>query len=252
MERNGAKLNRTILLFRSLRHEVRNIIFWLAFARYKFRRDTHKDLSAASWVFDDLVVLVINLASRPDRMEQVRTQLNSIGVDRFFVVPAVDGRQTYPELSTLSGKRGCAESHLLALSLAQEYEVPALILEDDVLFIEPESLLRRVVDSFLSADAIDLLLLDWSTPRHRAIDSHLALVTDSVLTSAYVVKPRAIPQLRKDFVRSGKKLQKKQNLPIDHAWWRAQRWKLVAAASLQRMCRQSSGFSNIEAKHVAN
>ncbi|TXH69503.1 MAG: glycosyltransferase family 25 protein [Thiothrix sp.] len=91
-------------------------------------------------------IFLINLDRRPDRLEQVKTQLDQLGLE-FQRISAVDGSQLpadYPLLQkerflleqkkpAVIGEIGCAESHRLIWKqmIAQQLAF-ALVLEDDI------------------------------------------------------------------------------------------------------------------------
>lgn len=91
-------------------------------------------------------IFLINLDRRPDRLEQVKTQLEQLGLE-FQRISAVDGKQLpadYPLLQkerflleqkkpAVMGEIGCAESHRLIWKQMIANNLPfALILEDDI------------------------------------------------------------------------------------------------------------------------
>lgn len=91
-------------------------------------------------------IFLINLDRRPDRLEQVKTQLAQLGLE-FQRISAVDGSQLpadYPLLNkarflleqkkpAVMGEIGCAESHRLIWKQMITNNLPfALVLEDDI------------------------------------------------------------------------------------------------------------------------
>lgn len=91
-------------------------------------------------------IFLINLDRRPDRLEQVKTQLEQLGL-KFQRISAVDGSQLsadYPLLQkerflleqkkpAVIGEIGCAESHRLIWKHMIAHNLPfALVLEDDI------------------------------------------------------------------------------------------------------------------------
>ena len=235
---------------RAFRHELRNLLFWAAALRLVVRRSRFARISRRSWTLEDVPIMVINLPRRTDRLKQIRGEFSRIAVSEFEVVPGIDGREVFSENPVLAGKRGCAASHIEALSRARLLDRPVLVIEDDLVFTQPFEELKRTVDAFLIDSSLDLLLLDWSTVRAKSISSQLQLVTDSVLCSAYLAKPKAIGPIVRSFERSAKELEKGRDLPIDHAWWRPQRWELVTVAPRIRLCEQSAGQSDTRVAHV--
>ncbi|MCF8211986.1 MAG: glycosyltransferase family 25 protein [Rhodoferax sp.] len=92
---------------------------------------------ALNTFFDQVVV--INLASRPDRRREMRAQLQQIGLD--FGAPGVQvfeaTKPVDPAGFSSAGARGCFLSHLAVLRMARDQAARSvLILEDDVNFSE--------------------------------------------------------------------------------------------------------------------
>jgi GR25 family glycosyltransferase involved in LPS biosynthesis len=79
-----------------------------------------------------LLIQVINLASRPDRLAVMRSQLKNAGLD-FETQVAVDGKRAALESKFLSkGEIGAFKSHVNAMRRQKEAGVAySLILEDD-------------------------------------------------------------------------------------------------------------------------
>lgn len=245
-------LARVMLLRPIIRDHYRNLVFWCAPIHWFFRgwisqngRSAHVDD-----VFSNIKVVVINLESREDRLASITAELKRVGIDNFSVYPAVQGSARYREFPELSGKRGCADSHLDVLSEARETNQPVLVLEDDVQFMVRGDQLRSLVEKFLRDDRLDAFFLDWSSTRTIKISEDFKVVTDSVLASAYLLKQPAVSIVEKRFVTSSKQLARGKNFPIDHAWWFAQRYQLVCVAPNTQICKQTSGFSDIEKKYV--
>jgi GR25 family glycosyltransferase involved in LPS biosynthesis len=92
-----------------------------------------------------LLIQVINLASRPDRLAVMRSQLKNAGLD-FQTQVAVDGKRAALESEFLSkGEIGAFKSHVNAMRRQKEAGVAySLILEDDA------ALTSVVNDKFLS------------------------------------------------------------------------------------------------------
>lgn len=73
---------------------------------------------------------VINLESRPDRRQEIQSQLNSIGWSADFVkATRPDDQGDFPSI----GARGCFLSHLSALKSARGHHL--ILMEDDLNFV---------------------------------------------------------------------------------------------------------------------
>lgn len=88
-------------------------------------------------------IIYINLEHRKDRQLRLLQELTSIEIDsqKIFRVDAVH--------DILNGHRGCAQSHIKALELAQEKNFSnVLILEDDAMFIKDRRMLNHILERF--------------------------------------------------------------------------------------------------------
>lgn len=112
-------------------------------------------------------IFVINLERRPDRREEISTQLERAGMG-FTFVNAVDGLSLEEEILLISPHldrfaKACWLSHAKALDLASRESMPSLILEDDARL--PSDLARKM-ESWLHAmnlNGIGLLQVGFCT-----------------------------------------------------------------------------------------
>ena len=86
-------------------------------------------------------VMLINLESRPDRLEQATAEMQRLGIhqaERFDAIPSANGAL------------GCALSHAECLRrlLAKDWDA-MMVCEDDVEFLVERSHLDALVDAFL-------------------------------------------------------------------------------------------------------
>lgn len=83
----------------------------------------------------EILIQVINLASRPDRLALIESQLKNTGFD-FETLVAVDGRKDEFETNFLSkAEIGAFKSHVKALRRQKETGAAySLVLEDDAIF----------------------------------------------------------------------------------------------------------------------
>lgn len=237
-------------LRRYIRHEYRNLLVWVPFFRFTARTLVGRFFWKRESPRLNRVPepLVINLPFRPERRARMQVQLRRIGLNGFSFHPAVVGRVSFPHPAELSGKRGCAASHIEVLRKHLHSRTPLLVMEDDIDFIPDAKELHATVQHFLNSREMDVLCLhSWSARSLRA-DEMMAIATDITSTAAYLVKPRAIRFLLRDFQRSAKRLAKGKNLPIDHAWWRGQRWNLVFVIPHKPLATQVDGQSDISGR----
>lgn len=194
---------------------------------------------------DSLNPRVISLERRSDRQEKVASDLLSVGIENFTFTAAVDGQLEYGWLGALAGKRGCAESHSLLLESSLSLQMPLLVLEDDIVFHCTRTELLSVINAFLGDPTLDVLCLHYESDRTWEVSDLLSVGFAVVSTAAYVVKPRAIQTLIRDFRRSARELENHRNFPIDHAWWHSQGTSLLFALPTKKVSFQAMGYSDI-------
>lgn len=234
-------------LRRYVRHEYRNLLVWLPFLRLRARAlKSIFSPGQESWDQSQMPApFIINLPFRSERLSRVKSQLSRVGVEDFVVHPAVHGREAFPLPADMSGKRGCAASHIEVLRQHADSRSPIFVMEDDIDFVVGAEELQATILHFLRNKAMDVLCLHSWSARTRRADDTVSLATDVTSTAAYLVKPRAIRYLQRDFERSAKILARGRNVPIDHAWWRSQRWNLVFVVPNQQVATQVGGHSDI-------
>jgi GR25 family glycosyltransferase involved in LPS biosynthesis len=90
--------------------------------------------------YSDLKWIVINLPTRPDRLEETVQEFQRIGVAEYAHVQALDGKlfePCWPEGLHNVGARGCLESHIVtleAIAAIGDTDAAYVICEDDVRF----------------------------------------------------------------------------------------------------------------------
>lgn len=94
-------------------------------------------------------IIVISLVKRQDRREQIAKELQSVGVQTFDILDAVE---------TQCSPLGCTLSHMLAIQKCKDVRArTCLVLEDDFTFIQDPDSATRNVDAFFAA----LPSTDW-------------------------------------------------------------------------------------------
>jgi GR25 family glycosyltransferase involved in LPS biosynthesis len=108
----------------------RGIDILLVGSRIAYRHPWESDMNTANQ--DKILIQVINLANRPDRLAVMTSQLNHAGLS-FETLVAVDGKKAGIESEFLSmGEIGCFKSHVRAMRRQKETGAAySLILEDD-------------------------------------------------------------------------------------------------------------------------
>ncbi|MCV0352546.1 MAG: glycosyltransferase family 25 protein [Nitratireductor sp.] len=189
-------------------------------------------------------IYVINLDRAHERMEQMRSQLDDLGLP-FQRISAVDGstidRAHFPLSQRLDGEIGCSLSHCAAwqelLNSSDQY---ALVLEDDAV-VSPDMALLLDDPGLLPEDA-DLLKLETTmVPTGVSKKSHATvsgrhvrqLMAHHTGTAGYIVS--------RDFARKNIDRVSKAEFPVDIALFddsavnRATVYQLVPAPVIQRM-----------------
>lgn len=228
---------------------------WLG-ARWNFRANKTPGSEVSKGplndVFERLNVLVINLDSRPDRLEEFRGEMARLGISSWKRLAAVDGRREYPDLPPFySGSIGCSLSHVLALEQAQWDGVDALLIcEDDVEFLVDKEKIGTVIEEFLANPHLAVLAL-YGRARggsHR-ISANLRIVVGLVGTVCYVIKPH-MANVVGDLFSYGVNdlLRSKRRGKSDILWHRLQERKYFFAAPIDSYTRNREGFSDIEGR----
>lgn len=183
----------------------------------------------------------INLDSRPDRKTHVEKQLLNIGVkaDRFNAI----------KLS--NGAIGCSMSHLKCLEIAKENNWPhVLIVEDDILFLNPELFVKQINLFFKNHKAYDVALIAGNNlPPYTKIDESCVKIKTCQTTTGYIVQNHYFDTLIKNY-KNGIQLLLKypaqhQYFAIDKYWFHLQEidnWYLIVPLTVT----QKEDYSDIE------
>lgn len=191
-------------------------------------------------------VFYINLEHRADRKSHVESQLQSIGLvgERFNAI----------QMS--NGAIGCSLSHLKLLQDAYKNNLDhILIVEDDILFLDPE-LFKTQLNRFfeLHGNNWDVVLLAGNNmPPYEQIDDTCVKVSRCQTTTGYLVNGHYIQTLAQN-VKMGvthlmNKPMEQTNFAIDKFWFSLQstdRWYLITPLSVV----QREDYSDIEQKNV--
>ena len=203
-------------------------------------------------VFKRLDIVVINLQSRPDRLEEFSAEMARIGISCWRRLGAVDGRQQFPDLDPFySGSIGCSLSHVLAFSEARwdEYEA-LLVCEDDVEFLVDKETIAAAIREFLDNPNLDVLAL-YGRARGGShhISDRLRIAVGLVGTVCYVVKPHMTEVIGNLFTAGVADLkQGRREGKSDILWNRLQAKKYFFASPVGSYARNREGFSDIEGR----
>ena len=195
---------------------------------------------------------VINLDHRGDRWDQVQREFAKGGVGAPIRFPAI--------YTPGDGATGCLASHLGAISKGGAYR-PIWICEDDICFLESGAVVTAYIDAFLQSDA-DVLCLGFADYKHVDYDDNFYRTVDCQTASCYIVKPRAMAELRDLWqgVLSCRQMKTTHPLEDDYKrlpihnpdfYWNDQSWKLLQqkftfVIPKRRCVYQRESYSDIE------
>ena len=186
-------------------------------------------------------VFYINLESRPDRKHHVEQQMKILNItaERFNAVKLTNGAI------------GCSMSHLKCLEIAKKNGWDHLmIVEDDILFLNPE-LFKNQLNKFLKnhKDFDVLLIAGNNVPPYQKIDDSCVKVYRCQTTTGYIVKQHyydtLIANMREGINLLMKNPDKHVMYAIDKYWFKLQekdKWFLITPLSVT----QREDYSDIE------
>jgi len=184
----------------------------------------------------------INLASRPDRKQHVETQLRKAGILNF---------ERFNAIKLPNGALGCSMSHLKCLETAKKSGWShLLIVEDDILFLNPE-LFKSQLNTFLSRHTSwdNILIAGNNLPPYQQIDDTCIRVYTCQTTTGYLINGHYFDTLIENIRTGIKKLlefpEKHVLYAIDKFWFQLQKrdkWYLIIPLSVV----QREDYSDIE------
>jgi glycosyl transferase family 25 len=189
--------------------------------------------------------LYINLDSRVDRKQHVEEQMSKIGINvtRFNAIKLTNGAI------------GCSMSHLKCIEMAKQNNWEhVLIVEDDILFLNPE-LFKNQLNKFLKHnDTFDVALIAGNNmPPYQRIDDSCVKVYRCQTTTGYIVKRHYYDTLINNFREGIQKLIKNPEqhvlYAIDKYWFKLQEkdnWYLITPLTVT----QREDYSDIEKRHT--
>jgi glycosyl transferase family 25 len=187
-------------------------------------------------------IFYINLASRPDRKQHVESQLKSLGITTF---------QRFNAIKLENGALGCSMSHLKCLETAKAAGWShLLIVEDDILFLNPE-LFKSQLNKFLSTHKMwdTILVAGNNIPPYQPIDDTCIRVCRCQTTTGYLVQSHYFDTLIENIKTGIKNLMHSPSqhvlYAIDKYWFHLQKrdnWYLIIPLSVT----QREDYSNIE------
>jgi glycosyl transferase family 25 len=187
----------------------------------------------------------INLESRVDRKEHVEQQLSNIGINA----------TRFNAIKLSNGAIGCSMSHLKCLEIAKQNGWDhVLIVEDDILFLNPELFKNQLNKFFKNHTNYDVVLIAGNNmPPYQKFDDSCVKVYRCQTTTGYMVKKHYYDTLISNIKEGIKNLIRnpEQHIlyAIDKYWFRLQEkdnWFLITPLSVT----QREDYSDIEKRHT--
>jgi GR25 family glycosyltransferase involved in LPS biosynthesis len=187
-------------------------------------------------------IFYINLASRPDRKQHVESQLHNIGIHNF---------ERFNAIKLTNGALGCSMSHLKCLEIAKKENWPhLLIIEDDILFLNPELFTTQLNKFLFKHSNWDVVLIAGNNmPPYQTIDDTCIRVKTCQTTTGYLINNHYYDTLIHNIREGIQKLmvspEKHVIYAIDKYWFQLQekdKWYLIIPLSVT----QREDYSNIE------
>ena len=200
------------------------------------------DISNLNKIADITNVFYINLTERADRRAQVEQQLNLVGLTQF---------NRFNAIKLPNGALGCSMSHLKCLQLAKERNLDhILIVEDDIIFLNPEIFIRQLNKFLQNNKEWDVLLIAGNNvPPYRVVDETCVQVSWCQTTTGYLIRNQyydtLIANIKEGINMLIREPKNKIMYAIDKYWLSLQKtdmWLLLVPLTVS----QREGYSNIE------
>ena len=192
-------------------------------------------------------IFYINLDYRPDRRNHFETEIKKLGL---AVAP-----NRFNAIKHACGAVGCSMSHLALLKYAKHNNLDhILIMEDDIMFLNPE-IFTNSINNFLSGDTdFDVLLISGNNMGdYNRIDDFCVRITKCQTTTGYLVKNHYYDKLIENVEQGINNLLKNFNrlndFAIDQYWGDLQKidkWYLLTPLTVT----QRPDYSDIERRHT--
>lgn len=187
--------------------------------------------------------LYINLDTRPDRKELVEKEFKNIGIHA----------ERFKAIKMPNGALGCSMSHLKCIELAKSNDWDhVLIVEDDILFLQPNTFITNFNRFLSNYDSWDVVLIAGNNVApYKTVDPYCVQVNKCQTTTGYLVKKHYYDTLIQNF-REGINLllrepSKHVFYAIDKYWFKLQekdKWYLITPLTVT----QRPDYSDIEKK----
>jgi GR25 family glycosyltransferase involved in LPS biosynthesis len=192
-------------------------------------------------------IFYINLDYRCDRRNHFETEIKKLDLD------VVANR--FNAIKHACGAVGCSMSHLALLKYAKHHNLDhVLIMEDDIMFLNPE-IFTNSINNFLSSDTdFDVLLISGNNMGdYNRIDEFCVRITKCQTTTGYLVKNHYYDKLIENVEQGINNLLQNFNrlndFAIDQYWGNLQKidkWYLLTPLTVT----QRPDYSDIERRHT--
>jgi len=187
----------------------------------------------------------INLESRLDRKQHVEQELSNIGIKA----------ARFNAIKLQNGAIGCSMSHLKCLEIAKQNNWDhIMIVEDDILFLNPE-LFKNQLNKFLkNHNNFDVVLIAGNNmPPYQKIDDSCVKVCRCQTTTGYIVQRHYYDTLIANIREGVTNLMKTPGLHVQYAidkyWFKLQEndnWYLITPLTVT----QREDYSDIEKRQT--
>jgi GR25 family glycosyltransferase involved in LPS biosynthesis len=192
-------------------------------------------------------IVVVNLAERPDRLEDFEREMRRLGVTEYTRFEAIRGTP---------GILGCTRSHAECMRQIIERSYGCtMICEDDARFLVSREELDVLIDAFLDDPRTDVALLAYHHLGRPTAHSPLFARApyDTRTTACYLVKSSIAKTLQDVFQEGARQLEAGGDrllYGLDAAWAPLQK-SHVFVIPIKRAVHQADGYSDIEETFVS-
>jgi len=190
-------------------------------------------------------IFYINLDTRPDRRIFFENQMKML---RFKAV-------RFNAIKNSCGAIGCSLSHLALLRYAKQHNLDhILIMEDDIMFLNPQLFMQNLNKFLTNHKDFDVLLIAGNNMgEYTRIDENCVKIQKCQTTTGYLVKKHYYDKLIQNFEEGVNNLMKNINLmnqyAIDQYWTALQlvdTWYLLTPLTVS----QKPDYSDIEKRRI--
>lgn len=190
-------------------------------------------------------IFYINLESRPDRKNFFENQMRMLGLKA----------TRFNAIQNSCGAIGCSLSHLALLKYAKQQNLDhILIMEDDIMFLNPTLFIHNLNNLLTKHKDFDVLLIAGNNMgEYTRLDEFCVKIQKCQTTTGYLVKNHYYDKLIKNFEEGVHNLMKNLSLmnkyAIDQYWVSLQledKWYLLTPLTVS----QKPDYSDIEKKRI--